>query len=86
MMSISAGGDELGVRDGDGVGGGKGWSNGEPYSRCKLNGGGWREVAGGVAEWIGGLIREDDKGAIINEEGFTRLVTRFLLLIESEES
>lgn len=57
-----------------------------PYGRCKLNRGGWK-VAVGVAEGIGGIIREDVKGgAAMNEEGFTRLVTRFLLLIESEES
>jgi len=29
----------LGVRDGDGVGGGKGWSNGAPYGRCTVKDG-----------------------------------------------
>lgn len=58
-----------------------------PYGRCKLNGGGWREIAAGVAEGIGGIIGDNvEDGAAINEEGFTRLVTRLLLLIESEES
>lgn len=29
----------LGVSDADGVGGGKGWSNGVPYGRCRVTGG-----------------------------------------------
>lgn len=40
-----------------------------------------------MAEGIGGIIREDvEDGAARNKEGLTRLVARFLLLIESEES
>lgn len=39
-----------------------------------------------MAEGIGGIIRDVEDGAAINEDGFTRLVPKFLLLIKSEDS
>lgn len=74
------GGAELGVKDGGGVGGGKGWSIGAPYGRMFM--GGWREAPVGIDEEIDGIINDDDEeGGVKNEEGLTRLVTRLPLLL-----
>lgn len=79
-LSIEVGA-AAGVRDGGGVGGGKGWSIGVPYGRCRFRGG-WRVAAVGTDEEVGGIINADEEGGAKNE-GFTRLVTRLILLIGS---
>lgn len=80
-LSIEAG-VGLGVRDGGGVGGGKGWSIGVPYGRCRLKGG-LIAAAVGTDEEIGGIINADEEEGGEKNEGFTRFVTRLLLLIAS---
>ena len=82
IRSPSFEGEELGVSDNGGVGGGKGWSIGVPYGRCRFRGG-WRTGAVGMDEEIGGIIKADEEGGAKKEEGFRRLATRLLLLIGS---
>lgn len=66
-----------GVRDGDGAGGGKGWSKGAPYVRCWVKGGLSRGAVGKDVE-TGGTICAEEEGGTKNAEGFTRFV-RLLL-------
>ena len=73
---------ELGVRDGGGVGGGKGWSIGVPYGRCRFRGG-WSAGALVSGEEIGGGSNTDEEERGAKNEGFTRLVTWLPLLIGS---
>lgn len=70
-----------GVRDGGGVGGGKGWSKGVPYGCCMVRGG-CRGGAVGIEDEICGIINEDeDRGE--KNEGLTRFVERLRLLLDS---
>lgn len=82
---LGGGGVGIGVRDGGGVGGGKGWSNGAPYGCWRLTEG-FRGGAVGNGVVIGGIILADEEGGMKNEEGFMRFVVRLVLLLDSEAS
>lgn len=73
---------ERGVREG-GLGGGKGWSSGVPYS-CGRFWEWWTAALGGTGEETGGINGNKGLGAR-KLEGLTRLVTGLPLLILSRE-
>lgn len=75
----------LGVRDGGGLGGGKGWSRGVLSWRDKFREP-WRAAEDWAADVIGGNNNDDEEEDEKNVEGFKRLGTWLRILFEWEAS